>query len=122
MIEKTVRLIIAGGRDFTNYTMLEDTLDKLLINVDYEKLEIVSGGARGADKLGDRFAKEYGLPIKHFIPDWDGLGKRAGMVRNREMAEYATHLVAYWNQESRGTQNMIDTARSLGLNIRVVKY
>ena len=49
-----MKLIIAGGKDFTNYIMLKDSLNKLLANINYDTLEIVSGSARGADKIGER--------------------------------------------------------------------
>ena len=52
-----------------------------------EYVKIISGCARGADTLGERFAKEFGLEVKKFPADWDGLGKRAGYVRNAEMAK-----------------------------------
>ena len=89
---------------------------------------IISGGARGADTLGERFANEMGLEIFRFIPDWDGLGKRAGYVRNAEMAKFAVEdgnygvLIAFWDGQSRGTKHMIDLAKRYGLEVHVVNY
>ena len=89
---------------------------------------IISGGARGADTLGERFANEMGLEISRFIPDWDGLGKRAGYVRNAEMAKFAVEdgnygvLIAFWDGQSRGTKHMIDLAKRYGLEVHVVNY
>lgn len=81
--------------------------------------EVVSGGAYGVDMLGAKFAKDCGLPVKFFYPDWDGLGKRAGFVRNQEMADYADALIAVWDGQSRGTKDMIDRALKKGLKVFV---
>lgn len=89
---------------------------------------IISGGARGADILGERFANEIGLEISRFIPDWDSLGKRAGYVRNETMAKFAVEsgnegmLIAFWDGASRGTKHMIDLANKHGLEVHVVNY
>lgn len=87
----------------------------------YGITEIVSGTARGADRLGEQWALARGVPVKRFPADWDGLGKRAGYVRNREMAKYAGALVAQWDYASPGTKNMVDEARRLGLTVVVVR-
>lgn len=79
--------------------------------------EIVSGGARGADSLGERYAKENSIAIKRFTPDWDGLGKRAGFVRNQDMGNYADTVVAFWDGESSGTKHMIEFATKIGLDV-----
>lgn len=114
-------LIIAGGRDFTDYDLLRRKTDHLLSNT-AEPIEIVSGGAKGADLLGERYASERGYPVKRFPADWDKYGKRAGPIRNRQMAEYATHCVCFWDGVSRGTKNMIDQCKELGLSYRVITY
>lgn len=118
-----MKLIIAGGRDFEDWDLALDSINHLLSNTEMtDECVIVSGGARGADRIGERYAKLYDIPIKKFIPDWNGLGKRAGMVRNRDMAEYGTHLIAFWDGKSSGTEGMISIAKQLGLKIRVIKY
>lgn len=114
-----MRLIIAGSRDFTNYTFLRDKLDFLLKNIE-EEIEIVCGEARGADKLGRQYGEFRGYKIKSFPANWD-LGKGAGFLRNREMAQYGTHLVAFWDQKSPGTKMMIDLAKEYNLPTRVIK-
>lgn len=85
---------------------------------------VVSGGARGVDKAGEEWAGENNLPIKRFTPDWDGLGKGAGLVRNNEMADYADALVAvrYGGETSRGTTHMINVAKVKGLLVLVMDY
>jgi hypothetical protein len=71
---------------------------------------VLSGGARGADKLGEAWANKVGLPIEVRLAKWDELGKRAGYIRNREMARDADVVVVFWDGESKGTKHMIDAA------------
>ncbi len=113
-----MRLIVAGTRTFNDYEFLKSTLDHLLSNTT-EEVIIVSGKARGADSLGERYAKEKGYEVKEFPADWS-IGKSAGPKRNEEMAKYGTHLVAFWDQMSPGTWNMIQVAKKNGLNVRVI--
>lgn len=114
------KVIIAGGRDFNNRDLLFSKCDNILQNIEVE--EIVSGGARGADTLAERYAFGCGLNFRRFPADWDKNGRAAGIIRNSEMAEYATHLIAFWDGKSRGTKHMIDTAETKGLKVRVVRY
>lgn len=78
--------------------------------------EIVSGTARGIDELGERYAKEKGIPVKLFKPDWS-MGKRAGPLRNLDMAKYAQALIAVWDGTSPGTAHMIRAAKSMDMPI-----
>jgi hypothetical protein len=116
------RLIVAGGRDFADYELLKSKLDYTLINRVEEGVTIVSGAARGADKLGERYAKERGYTIDSHPADWDKFGKSAGYIRNKEMAQNADGLMAFWDGKSRGTQHMINLAKEHGLKVIVVKY
>jgi hypothetical protein len=114
------KVIVAGGRDFSDYDLLKSKLDNLL--VDRDPVEIVSGTARGADKLGEFYAKRTQLAVALFPANWDLYGKSAGYRRNEEMAEYADALVAFWDGKSRGTKHMIDLANKSGIQVRVVNY
>jgi hypothetical protein len=114
------KVIVAGGRDFADYDLLKSKLDNLLVNRD--PVEIVSGTARGADKLGEFYAKRSQLAVALFPADWDLYGKSAGYKRNAQMADYADALVAFWDGKSRGTMHMINLAKSAGLQVRVVNY
>ena len=119
-----IKVIIAGTRDFNDYAFLKKNLDYFLqgINPNNEEIEIVSGNARGADKLGERYAKEHNLPVKLFPANWDKYGKRAGYLRNQEMANYADMLIAFWDEKSKGTKHMIDIAKKQDLTVIVVGY
>ncbi len=119
-----IKVIIAGTRDFNDYAFLKKNVDYFLqgINPNNEEIEIVSGNARGADKLGERYAKEHNLPVKLFPANWDKYGKRAGYLRNQEMANYSDMLIAFWDEKSKGTKHMIDIAKKQGLTVIVVGY
>ena len=115
-----MKVIIAGGRDFEDYYLLCQKVEKILSRQD--EVEIVSGTAKGADKLGELYAHEHGHQIKRFPADWGSFGKKAGYIRNEEMAEYADALIAFWNGESKGTKHMIDIANNNELKVRVITY
>lgn len=119
-----IKVIIAGTRDFNDYAFLKKNVDYFLqgINSNNEEIEIVSGNARGADKLGERYAKEHNLPVKLFPANWDKYGKRAGYLRNQEMANYSDVLIAFWDEKSKGTKHMIDIAKKQDLTVIVVGY
>ena len=120
----TIRLIIAGSRDFNDYELLEKEVDKFILNIQDSlgngvPVEIVSGGARGADRLGERYAKERGLPIKQFIPDWES-GKGAGYVRNEEMAKYSSNTIIFILSGSKGSTHMAKIAKKYNLGLKVI--
>lgn len=112
------KVIIAGSREFNDFNFLKQKLDYLLQNVT-DEIEIVSGCARGADLLGEQYAKERGYTIKKFPADWEKHKKAAGYIRNKEMGEYANACVVFWMNKSKGSQHMIDIAKSLNLKLRV---
>ncbi len=78
---------------------------------------VVSGTAKGADEFGERWAEQQRLEIVRYPADWATHGKRAGPMRNKDMADNAEGLVVVWDGESRGTESMIYLARLRGLNI-----
>ena len=123
MSKSTFTVVVAGGRDFKNYESLTKHLDIMLANVikKYE-VTIVSGGARGADALGARYAKDKGLNLKTMPADWDKFGKSAGYKRNQAMADCSDATVAVWDGESKGTKHMIDITKRKGNKLQMVKY
>lgn len=116
------KVIVAGGRDFADYALLKQKLDYALKNKVTESITIVSGAARGADKLGERYAKERGYEIDSHPANWDRYGKSAGYIRNKEMAQNADALMAFWDGKSKGTKHMIDLAEQYGLKVIVINY
>lgn len=130
---KELRVIIAGSRDFDDFPKLMNSCIDILFKIteqynDLNKIRIISGAARGADRLGEQYAKIAGYEVSRFVPDWDGLGKRAGYVRNAEMAKYAIAdgnygvLIAFWDGKSKGTKHMIDLAEKNGLEVHIVRF
>jgi hypothetical protein len=111
-----MRTIIAGSREAT-FKQVKEAL--LLCPWTPEISVVVSGTARGADQHGEAWAVLRGLGIERYAADWGKHGKAAGPIRNRQMAENAEALIAVWDGMSRGTKNMIDTAKSLGLRVFV---
>ena len=115
-----MRVIIAGGRTFNDYELLYQKCNEALSL--QTEVEIVSGTAGGADRLGEKYAAEKGYPVKQFPADWEKFGKSAGYIRNEEMAKYADALICFWDGESRGSKHMIDIAKKYNLKVKVVSY
>ena len=109
-----MKTIIAGSRTITDYGLVIDAVR----DSGFEIHEVVCGMARGVDLLGKRWAQDYGVDVKEFPADWNRHGKKAGFLRNLEMAEYADALVAV-TSGSLGTAHMIDIARAKGLKVFV---
>ena len=117
------KLIIAGGRDFKDETTMVVELMELAERLgDGLVISIVSGMANGADRLGYQFAVNNQIQVHEFPADWEGLGKRAGYVRNAEMGQFADGALVFWDGASRGTTHMIDTMIKLGKPVHVVNY
>lgn len=113
------KVIIAGSRTCPEKcNVLFNRVSRILQNITYS--EIVSGTARGADTFGEWFAEQCGIRVKRFPAYWDKYGKSAGYIRNKEMADYSTHLIALWDGKSKGTKHMIDLAKEKGLEVRVI--
>lgn len=127
---KELRIIIAGSREFNDFTMLIESVTNIIsnLNVGIDRIRIISGTARGADQLGEQYAINMRYELSKFYPDWDGLGKRAGYVRNAEMAKFAMAdgnygvLIAFWDGKSKGTKHMIDLAEKKGLEVHIVRF
>lgn len=105
-----MKVIIAGSRDDVRYTDVVEAYEK----AGFIATEIVSGTARGADTLGETFARLKGIPVHRMPANWTGLGKKAGLMRNEDMGRYADAAVVVWNGRSRGTKHMIDFMKKLG--------
>lgn len=133
---KELRIIIASSRDFDDYDLVFETLLEFWNHLDNypfirlfgDQVKIISGRARGANRIGEYLGEKFGLEVIGFPADWDGLGKRAGYVRNAEMAKYAMEdgncgvLIAFWDGKSKGTKHMIDLAEKNGLEVHIVRF
>ena len=119
------KVIIAGGRDFDNYEYMCGILNNLLYNsTNFAKrdIKIISGMAKGADTLAIRYADEHKITKILFPANWKAYPRIAGFLRNNDMLNVATHLIAFWNGKSSGTKHMIDIAQEKGIPIWILKY
>ena len=117
-----MNLAIVGSRTFDNYEMLTSKIDEICANNNIEIGKIVSGGARGADRMGERFAKERGIETLIFPAEWNKYGKRAGFIRNETIIDNCDICIAFWDGESRGTKHDIDLCKQKGKVCYVVYF
>ena len=120
-----MKILVVGSRNFNNYELLKNTIDATAEV--YDDIEIVSGGAKGADSLAEQYAKEKGYALKIFPADWNKYGKSAGYRRNAEMHKYISEFkdrlcVAFWDGQSKGTQHNFELAAQYKNPIILVKY
>ena len=105
-----MRVIIAGSRTIADYSILERILTESGIMSGIS--EVVSGGARGVDALGESWGRAHGLPVRVFPAEWTRFGRRAGYIRNAAMIEYADILLVIWDGHSRGSRMILDLAQA----------
>lgn len=113
------RVVVAGSRNFSNQDKAFSYLDRILSKSPVEPV-IVSGGAGGADRMGEIYALSKGLRLERFPAWWNTEGKAAMHLRNQRMAWRGTHLVAFWDHHSSGTRSMIDMAKRSHLACKVI--
>lgn len=113
-----MRVAVVGSRTFNDYDLLRRELDKMYPNISL----IVSGGAKGADSLAEKYAKEEGISTLVFRPDWNQFGKRAGFIRNKDIVTNSDTVVAFWDGKSKGTANSIKHAQFMGKKLIIVKF
>lgn len=131
------KVIIAGSRDFNDYKKLSQYCDRTIesLREDDRPIEIVSGTAQGADRLGEKYARERGYKIKPFPAPWLEIDDkppkeivtrsgrkywvRAGHFRNEKMARYADALILFWDGKSKGSKNMLKVAKHYKLTIDI---
>lgn len=114
-----MKLIVAGSRTFDDYQLLENEIDKFVGDQTIDC--IVSGCARGADRLGEDYAKFNQIKIAYFPANWDKYGRAAGCIRNEEMAKFGTHCIVFVVNDSRGSTNMIKLAQKYNLVTKVIR-
>lgn len=115
-------VLIAGCRDFNDYKIAKKYIDYYISNIrEKYKITIISGGALGADSLGERYARENRVKIKRFLPDWEKYGRSAGPRRNKLMVETADYVICFWDGKSPGTRSTVNYTKSAGKPLRI-KY
>jgi hypothetical protein len=111
-----MKVAVIGSRTFDNYEEVKRTLSAIDITL------LVSGGAKGADTLGEQYAKENNIPTKIFLPDWEKHGKAAGFIRNTDIINEAELVVAFWDNYSKGTLDALTKAEKLNKKIIIVSF
>jgi len=121
-----MKVIVAGGRDFTDVQRMDQEIKKLCIDGFIpEDATLISGMARGADYTAHTLWKSYGNPIEEYpvtASDWTRLGKGAGIMRNIQMGDIADKLIAFWDGKSPGTKHMINYMRANSKPVHVIHY
>lgn len=108
-----MKVAIIGSRNLT-----VDNFDEY---VPLQVTEIVSGGARGIDLCTREYAMNRGIPLKEFFPDYQKYGRKAPLLRNLQIIEYADLILAFWDGKSHGTRFVIEQAQKQGKKIRVFR-
>lgn len=113
-----MKLAIIGSRSFNDYSKLKSELKDYVSEV----TQVISGGAKGADQLGEKWAKEMLKPVINYLPDWKAYGKGAGLVRNLQIVESCDTLIAFWDGQSKGTLYSINKAKKAGKTVKIINY
>jgi len=118
---------VVGSRSFHDYEVLEYEIDKIFRGKKQarpdRKMCIVSGGARGADRLAKRYADEhFFVDYIEYKPDWEAHGKQAGFMRNVEIVKNSNMVIAFWNGKSKGTKHTMSVTQSVGKYLKVVRF
>lgn len=117
------RLVIAGSRDFEDYSALSGAVDDFLKQLAPKRpVTIVSGTARGADRLGEQYARQKGYALEEYPANWHYFGKAAAVKRNTQMAEIADAAIVFWDGQSAGAKNMIECAEARGIPCQVIRF
>jgi len=113
---KSFALAVVGDRRFTDYALRCSVLDRVHTPISI----IVSGGARGADTLAERYADSHNIPMQIFHAKWNQYGRSAGPRRNTLIVESSDAMVAFLAPGSIGTRNSIAQAKERGIPVHIV--
>lgn len=111
------RVAVIGSREYPRLADVDDAIDAM-----DPATVVVSGGARGVDQRAVARAKHRQMAFEEFPADWDGEGRKAGITRNERMIVTVDRVLAFWDEQSRGTKHAIDFARTRGLPVEVVTW
>lgn len=81
--------------------------------------EIVSGGAKGIDTCAKELAIKEQLKFTEFLPDYKKYGRAAPLKRNEKIVDYADIVLAFWDEKSKGTRNVIDLCNKKNKKLEV---
>jgi len=113
-----LKVIMAGSRSLADFGLVLEGIKTF----PYQITEIVSGGSRGIDLLGEDWAKQMKLPKTRFTANWKRFGQAAGPLRNSDMSEYADALIAIWDGKSKGTEDLIRKMQRREKVVHLLEY
>jgi hypothetical protein len=114
-----VKLLVCGSRSIVDYARIWEELCDFVVE---NNPTIIHGGATGVDSIAAQMALDCGLEAIELKPNWEQLGKSAGVLRNKTMVRMADVVWAFWDGESKGTKNSIDWALKLKKDLHVIFF
>ena len=87
------------------------------INAAYE--QIMADRARGI-RGAAAYAREHGIKLTEFLPQYERYGRAAPIVRNKEIVDYADKIIAFWDGSSKGTLSVIKYAQKIGKPCEII--
>ena len=114
-----MRVAIIGSRKIEHPKKI---LKLILSNIPRGCSEIVSGGAIGIDSLAAAAAKQLGIHLVEFLPDYEKFGRGASLKRNLQIIEYSDTVLAFWDGVSRGTKYVIDNCNKSGVSLQIILF
>ena len=106
-----MKIAIFGSRKITDI--------ELASFIPADVTELVSGGAVGVDAVAASYARANGIKLVEFLPDYELFGKRAPIVRDKQIAEYADIGFAFWDGSSKGTVHTVNFFKDLRKPVRI---
>lgn len=110
-----LRVLVCGGRAYEDRRALNRTLTQL--HAEHPIGLVITGGAPGADRLGQRWAEHQRIPVAVYPANWQFVGRSAGPVRNGAMLEFGKPDVVVAFPGGRGTADMVSQATSRGVPV-----
>ncbi len=114
-----IKIAIIGSRNFNDYELFKEIVNKIISEITDSEITIVSGGAKGTDTLAERYAKENNYNLLIFKPNWKLYGKGAGIIRNKEIVKNSDIIIAFKSVNSKGTNNTIQIALKNGKKVYI---
>lgn len=115
-----INLAIVGCRSYDDYKTFKTILDDFIDEIGSKPDTIISGGAKGIDSMAEKYAKDNNIPVNIFYPDWDKYGRVAGILRNTNIINSSTHVIALPSKKSVGTYDSINKAKKANKILKIV--
>ena len=113
-----MKIAVIGSRGFSDVKLLEEKLDTFKNRI----IELISGGAQGADTIAEAWAIVNNIPVTLFKPDWKTYGKAAGIKRNKQIIESCDYCIAFWDGKSKGTASSLKFCKQFNKLFEIVAY